>query len=163
MNAETLKELYVSELQDLYNAETQLVKALPKMAEGSGSPKLATAFRAHLDQTKGHVARLERILESLGEKPGGHTCKAMKGLVAEGDEILKAKGEDDVRDAGIIVAAQKVEHYEIAGYGSVCAFAKQLGRTEDLKLLKATLAEEKHADEALTELAESTINAEAAR
>lgn len=162
MNAESMTALYIDELKDLHNAEIQLVKALPKVAEACGNPKLAEAFRDHLEQTKNHAARLERILEGLGEEAKGETCEAMRGLVREGEEILKADGEDDVRDAGIIVAAQKIEHYEIAGYGSVCAFAKHLNRMDDLRVLRTTLEEEKQADKHLNELAESTINVRAA-
>jgi len=128
MNLETLKELYVNELRDLYNAENQLIKALPKMAKGASSDDLKEAFEKHLEQTKGHVQRLEQVFQELGGKAKGKTCQAMKGLIEEGSEVLKADGEDSVIDAAIIVAAQKVEHYEIAGYGSVRTFAQLLGQ-----------------------------------
>jgi ferritin-like metal-binding protein YciE len=161
MKAGSMMELYVSELQDMFAAEEMLIRALPKMAERSNSPELADAFQHHLSETKEHSNRLREIITRLGHKPGGERCKAMEGLIAEGEDILKARGEDDVRDAGIIVAAQKVEHYEIAGYGSLCAFARHLGRQEDMSLLQATLEEEKNADRTLTNIAESEINVEA--
>src|SRR6266446_8660194 len=116
MKLDTLKTLYVDELRDLYNAENQLIKALPKMAKGASSEELPKAFEKHLEQTKTHVERLEEVFEELGEKPNGKTCKAMKGLIEEGSEILHEDGEESVIDAGIIVAAQKVEHYEIASF-----------------------------------------------
>src|SRR4029453_12713663 len=126
MKLKTLKKLYTDELRDLYNAETQLLKALPKMAKAASSDDLKDAFEKHLEQTKGHVERLEQVVEALGEKPKGKTCRGMKGLIEEGSEILKEDGEESIIDAGIIVAAQKVEHYEIAGYGSVRTFAHLL-------------------------------------
>jgi ferritin-like metal-binding protein YciE len=162
MNAKTMLDLYTGEIQDLYNAETQLTKALPKMAKAATSPALADAFRAHLEQTQEHVRRLEQVLKGLNKKAGGETCEAMQGLIAEGDEIAKSQGEGAVRDAGLILAAQKVEHYEIAGYGTLCTFAKLLGRKDDARLLKETLQEEKDTNSALTGLAESEINLEAA-
>ena len=161
MNLETLKELYVNELRDLYNAENQLVKALPKMAKGASSDELKEAFEKHLEQTKGHVQRLEEVFEELGEKTKGKTCQAMKGLIEEGSEVLKADGEDSVIDAGIIVAAQKVEHYEIAGYGSVRTFAQLLGHDKSAELLQETLDEESEANELLNKLAEDIVNPEA--
>ena len=135
MNLETLKELYVEELRDLYNAENQLIKALPKMVKGASSDELKEAFETHLEQTKGHVQRLEQVFEELGEKTKGKTCQAMKGLIEEGSEVLKADGEGSVLDAAIIVAAQKVEHYEIASYGSVRTFAQLLGQDKSAELL----------------------------
>jgi ferritin-like metal-binding protein YciE len=161
MNLETLKELYVNELRDLYNAENQLVKALPKMAKGASSDELKEAFEKHLEQTKGHVQRLEEVFEELGEKTKGKTCQAMKGLIEEGSEVLKADGDDSVIDAGIIVAAQKVEHYEIAGYGSVRTFAQLLGQDNSAELLQQTLDEESEANELLNKLAEDIVNPEA--
>jgi len=158
MKADTLLNLYIGELQDLYNAEKQLLKALPKMQEAASTEELAEAFGKHLIETNTHVERLETIIKDLGKKPGGEKCEAMKGLITEGDEIAEADGVDNVRDAGIIVAAQKVEHYEIAGYGSMCAFAKVLGRKQDLKLLTKTLEEEKAADAKLSELADGIVN-----
>ena len=163
MNLDTLKELYVNELRDLYNAENQLVKALPKMAKGASSDELKEAFEKHLEQTKAHVERLEEVFEELGEKTKGKTCEAMKGLIEEGSEVLKADGEDSVIDAGIIVAAQKVEHYEIASYGSVRTFANLLGQKEAARLLQATLDEESEANELLNELAEGVVNTDALR
>ena len=161
MSLDTLEKLYISELRDLYSAETQLVKALPKMVKGASSPELKDAFEQHLEQTKGHVERLEQLFEQLGESPRGKTCHAMKGLIEEGSEILKEEGEDSVLDAGIIVAAQKVEHYEIASYGSVRTFANLLGKDEEAKLLQSTLDEEAETNQILTQLAESIVNPEA--
>ena len=161
MNLETLKELYVNELRDLYNAENQLLKALPKMAKGASSEELKDAFEKHLEQTKSHVERLEEVFEDIGEKPKGKTCRAMKGLIEEGSEILEEDGEESVIDAGIIVAAQKVEHYEIASYGSVRTFAQLLGKDRSADLLQTTLDEESEANELLTKLAEDIVNPEA--
>jgi ferritin-like metal-binding protein YciE len=161
MNLETLKELYVNELRDLYNAENQLIKALPKMAKAASSDELKEAFEKHLEQTKGHVDRLEEVLEEIGEKAKGKTCHGMKGLIEEGSEVLKADGDDSVIDAGIIVAAQKVEHYEIAGYGSVRTFAQLLGQDKSAELLQQTLDEESEANELLNKLAEDIVNPEA--
>ena len=161
MRLDTLEKLYISELRDLYSAENQLLKALPKMAKGASSPELKDAFEKHLEQTKGHVQRLEQLFEQLEESPQGKTCQAMKGLIKEGSEILKEDGEDSVLDAGLIVAAQKVEHYEIASYGSVCTFAELLGKDEAAELLQSTLDEESETNEILTQLAESIVNPEA--
>jgi ferritin-like metal-binding protein YciE len=161
MKLNTLEQLYVSELRDIYSAENQLLKALPKMAKGASSPELKDAFQKHLEQTKGHVERLEQIFQQLDENPRGKTCHAMKGLIEEGSEILKEDGEESVLDAGIIVAAQKVEHYEIAGYGSVRTFANLLGKDEEAKLLQSTLDEESETNEILNRLAETVVNPEA--
>jgi len=161
MKLETLKTLYIDELRDLYNAENQLVKALPKMAKAASSEELQDAFEKHLEQTKSHVDRLEEVFEEIGEKPKGKTCKAMKGLIDEGSEILKEDGEESVIDAGIIVAAQKVEHYEIASYGSVRTFAQLLGKDRSAELLQRTLDEESEANEVLNKLAEDIVNPEA--
>ena len=158
---ESLRDLYILELRDLYNAENQLVKALPKMAKAASEPKLQKAFESHLEETKGHVERLEQILDALGEKPTGETCHAMKGLVEEGGEFIKAKGNESVIDAGLIGAAQRVEHYEIAGYGTARALAEHLGEDEAVDLLQQTLDEEAAADKKLTEIAESSIGAHA--
>jgi ferritin-like metal-binding protein YciE len=163
MKLNTLQKLYTDELRDLYNAENQLLKALPKMAKAASSEELKEAFEQHLEQTKGHVKRLEQVFEGLDEKPKGKTCRAMKGLIQEGSEILEEDGETSVRDAGIIVAAQKVEHYEIAGYGSVRTFAHLLGQNKAAELLQATLDEESETNEVLNRLAESVINPEAVR
>jgi ferritin-like metal-binding protein YciE len=162
MKLNTLEQLYLSELRDLYSAENQLLKALPKMAKGATSPELKDAFEQHLEQTKGHVERLEELFQQLQESPKGKTCHGMKGLIEEGSEILKEDGEGSVLDAGIIVAAQKVEHYEIASYGSVRTFANLLGKGEDAKLLQSTLDEESETNEILNGLAESVVNPEAA-
>ena len=163
MKLDTLQKLYTSELRDLYNAENQLLKALPKMAKAASSEELKNAFEKHLEQTKSQVERLEQVFEELDEKPKGKTCRAMKGLVEEGSEILQQDGEESVLDAGIIVAAQKVEHYEIAGYGSVRTFAHLLGQNKAAELLQTTLDEESEANELLNKLAESIINPEAIR
>jgi len=161
MKLDTLKTLYINELRDLYNAENQLVKALPKMAKAASSKELTDAFQKHLEQTKTHVERLEEVFEEIGEKPKGKTCQAMKGLIKEGSEILHEDGEESVIDAGIIVAAQKVEHYEIAGYGSVRTFAQLLGKDKSADLLQTTLDEESEANELLNKLAEDIVNPEA--
>ena len=161
MKLDTLRKLYVSELRDLYNAENQLLKALPKIAKAAASDDLRHALENHLEQTEGHVERLEQVFADLDEKPAGKTCHAMKGLIEEGSEILEEKGEESVLDAGIIVAAQKVEHYEIAGYGSVRTFAKLLGENEAATILQKTLDEESEANELLNSLAEEIVNPEA--
>jgi ferritin-like metal-binding protein YciE len=163
MKLNTLQKLYTDELRDLYNAENQLLKALPKMAKAALSEELKEAFEQHLEQTKGHVKRLEQVFEEIDEKPKGKICRAMKGLIQEGSEVLEEDGENSVRDAGIIVAAQKVEHYEIAGYGSVRTFAHLLGQNKAAELLQATLDEESETNEVLNRLAESVINPEAVR
>jgi ferritin-like metal-binding protein YciE len=157
---EGLKELYVDELKDIYNAENQLVKALPKMAKAAVSNELRKGFEEHLEQTKGHVQRLEQIFQKLGESPKGKKCKGMEGLVEEGSEVMEDDFEGAVKDAALIGAAQRVEHYEIAAYGTVCAFAERLGESEQAELLSQTLEEEKQTDERLTKLAEQ-INLEA--
>ena len=161
MKLNTLQKLYTDELRDLYNAENQLLKALPKMAKAASSEELKEAFEKHLEQTKGHVKRLEQVFEELEEKPKGKTCRAMKGLIEEGSEILQQEGEESILDAGIIVAAQKVEHYEIASYGSVRTFAHLLGQNKAAELLQTTLDEESETNELLNRLATSTINPEA--
>lgn len=161
MKLNTLKQLYIEELRDLHSAENQLLKALPKMAKGASSDELKLAFENHLDQTKVHVERLEEIFEGLDEAPKGKTCQAMKGLVEEGSEILEEEGEESVLDAGIIAAAQKVEHYEIASYGTVRTFAQLLGEDEAAELLQETLDEEGEADKLLTQLAQDMVNPEA--
>jgi ferritin-like metal-binding protein YciE len=153
MSEKGLKDLYLDELRDIYNAENQLVKALPKMAKASTYPKLKAGFEEHLQQTQGHVQRLEQIFSSLAEDPKGKTCKGMKGLVEEGEEAIGEDYENNVKDAGIIGAAQRVEHYEMAAYGTARELAKILGRTEDAVLLEQTLEEEKETDKKLTTLA----------
>lgn len=161
MKLESLKDLYLEQLKDLYSAETQLVEALPKMAEAASARDLRQAFNDHLRQTAEHVRRLERIFQDLGDSPKGHTCEGMKGLVKEGEEMIKMQGEPAVLDAGLIAAAQRVEHYEIAGYGTVRTYAELLGRSEHVSLLERTLQEEEDTDEKLTQLAESHVNEEA--
>lgn len=158
MKLDTLQKLYVEELRDLYDAENQLLKALPKMAKAASSAELKQVFEDHLDETKEHVERLEDIFKGLDESPKGKTCKAMKGLVEEASEIIEVEGEESILDAGIIAAAQKVEHYEIASYGTVCAWAKLLGEEEEADLLQQTLDEEGAADKNLSELAEEIVN-----
>src|SRR5580698_7292584 len=160
MANEGLRELYIDELKDLYSAETQLVKALPKMAKGASSEELREGFEEHLDQTKGHVQRLEQIFQALGESPKGKKCKGMEGLIKEGGEMIEEDPAPEELDAGLISAAQRVEHYEIAGYGCVSTYAKLLGEDEAISLLRLTLKEEKETDEKLTQLAGS-INLEA--
>ena len=155
-----LHDVYVEQLKDLYSAEVQLTKALPKMAKASTSPSLAQGFQEHLEQTKTHVSRLEEIFEALDEKPTGKTCKAMKGLIEEGSEAIEEDASPAAKDALLIAAAQRVEHYEIAGYGSVKTYAHLLEEEDAAKLLEQTLQEEVETDEKLTEAAE-TINVEA--
>ena len=148
-----LKDLYIDELKDLYNAENQLVKALPKMARAASSDELRRGFEEHLEQTKGHVKRLEKIFQALGESPKGKKCKGMEGLIAEGSEAMKEDYEGSVLDAALIGAAQRVEHYEIAGYGTVRSMAETLGESNHVSLLEETLEEEKETAEKLSELA----------
>src|ERR1700677_3589188 len=159
MEESALKELYIDELKDLYSAENQLVKALPKMAKAATSPDLKAGFEEHLEQTKGHVQRLETIFQQLGESPKGKKCKGMEGLIEEGSEAIE-EYDGELLDAALIGAAQRVEHYEMAGYGTVSAFAKVLGESEHVTLLDETLEEEKETDEKLTDLA-SDINSKA--
>ncbi|HEX3544301.1 MAG TPA: ferritin-like domain-containing protein [Candidatus Acidoferrum sp.] len=160
MEHQALRELYVDELKDIYNAENQLVKALPKMAKAATSDELRTGFEEHLEQTRGHVQRLEQIFKELGEKPSGKKCKGMEGLVAEGQEMMGEDFEDDVMDAALISAAQRVEHYEIAAYGTVRTYAELLGEDTAVQLLEQTLEEEKETDQKLTDMA-SEINVKA--
>lgn len=161
MKLNNLEDLLLHELKDLYSAETQLVKALPKMAKAASHEDLKAAFEEHLEQTEGHVERLNEISEMLGKKLTGHTCKAMKGLVEEGADLISEDADRSVRDAGLIGAAQRVEHYEIAGYGTARCLAEQLGHDEIAELLEQTLEEEKQTDENLSELATSSINVDA--
>ncbi|MDB6126706.1 MAG: hypothetical protein JWM35_602 [Verrucomicrobia bacterium] len=156
----SLQELLIDELKDLFNAENQLVKALPKMAKAASNPDLKAGFTTHLAETRGHVTRLEKAMRALGEKPKGKTCHAMQGLVEEGAEAIKLDAPDSVRDAALIGAAQRVEHYEIAAYGTAKAFAEALGEAEVVDLLQATLDEEGETDKKLTELS-ATVNEEA--
>jgi len=161
MSMESLHDLYVSELKDLYNAENQILKALPKMAKAATNPDLQKAFQMHLEQTEGHVERLEQIFANLGVSPKGKKCKGMEGVIAEGKEMMEEEAEPEVMDAGLISAAQRVEHYEMAGYGSVRNYAKLLGDENAARLLQKTLDEEGETDKKLTQLAESHINMEA--
>ena len=161
MELETLRDLYIDELKDLYNAEKQLVKALPKMVKASTHPELKRAFADHLEKTEGHVQRLETIFADLDVSPRGKKCVGMEGLIEEADEMVKDKPNPDVLDAGLISKAQHVEHYEMAGYGTVRTYAEQLGEQKHVELLQQTLNEEKEADQLLTELGVSSINADA--
>jgi len=156
--AKTLTDLFHDQLQDAYSAETQLTKALPKMAKAATSDDLRQGFEQHLTETKNQLTRLETVCKQVGCKTGSNTCEAMEGLIEEGEEIMGLDLEDDALDAGLIAAAQKVEHYEMALYGTLCAFAKQLGHPEAARVLHETLEEERRTDEKLTELAERGIN-----
>ena len=159
--AQGLRDLFEDELKDIYWAEKALTKAIPKMAKNASSEELVTALNDHLEVTKGHVERLEEAFRILGKAARAKKCDAMEGLVKEAEGIMEDTEEGVVRDAGIISAAQKVEHYEIATYGTLCAFGKTLGEDEVVDLLHQTLDEEKEADQTLTEIAESSINVEA--
>lgn len=156
--AKDLKELFIDSLKDIYWAENALTKALPKMAENATSEKLKSALKSHLIETENHVARLQEAFEMIGEKAEGKKCKAMDGIIDEGEEIIKETEPGDVRDAGIIAAGQKVEHYEIATYGAIISWAKQLNLDDVAELLHETLKEEKAADKKLSEIAESGVN-----
>jgi ferritin-like metal-binding protein YciE len=160
MEMDSLRDLFVEQLQDLYSAENQILKALPKMIKTAKSEQLKAGFQEHLEQTKQQVERLEQIFETLEEDAEGKTCKGMQGLLKEGEELMGEDADDDVMDAGLISAAQHVEHYEIAGYGTVRTYAELLGEKEAAKLLQTTLDEEKATDEKLTKLA-SKINVKA--
>lgn len=162
MKLDSLRDVLTESVRDLYNAETQLVKALPRMAKAASSPELKTALTEHLEETKRQVERLDRVCELLGVKAKGKTCQAMKGLIEEGAEIIAEDGDPSAKDAALIGAAQKVEHYEIAGYGTARTFASILGEDDVAALLQATLDEEGAADEKLTSIAESGLNQEAA-
>jgi ferritin-like metal-binding protein YciE len=161
MRLETLKDLYIAELKDLYSAEKQIVKALPKMIKATKHPELKAAFKTHLHQTAEHVTRIEQICKELGATPRGKKCVGMEGLLEEGSQLIGEEPDDDVLDAGLISAAQHVEHYEMAGYGTVRTYARQLGFDEQAKILQQTLNEEGQTDHLLTALAEAGINLEA--
>jgi len=163
MNLQNLQDLYKDTLKDLYSAEEQITKALPKMAEHASSPELKKAFQAHLKQTEEHIKRIEQIFQSLDGKPGGKKCKGMEGLIKEGDELMKENADPAVLDAGLIAAAQKVEHYEIAGYGTARTYAQMLGMEDHARLLDQTVNEEGDTDKKLTKLAEERINIKAQR
>ena len=157
----SMNDLFVNQIEDLYDAEQRLTKALPKMAEAAHSSQLKQAFQSHLTETEGHVRRLEQIFRELNTDPTRETCEAMKGLISEGEEMIKAHGDPDIKDAALIAAAQRVEHYEISGYGTARSFAQRLGLTQAANLLQQTLQEEKAADEKLTNIAESSVNVKA--
>src|ERR1041384_6566056 len=157
----TLEDMYMDLLKDLYSAEKQLVKALPKMAKAASNSDLQKAFQDHLRQTEGHVDRIERIFSDAGGSPRGKKCVGMEGLVQEGAEVMKENAEPDVMDAGLIAAAQKVEHYEIAGYGTARTWAERIGNDKAARLLQQTLDEESMANEKLTQIAESQVNVQA--
>ncbi len=161
MEMNSLQDLFIHDLKDLYNAEIQLTKALPKMAKAASDPNLKQAFQTHFAETEQHVQRLEQILQELDESPEGKKCKAMEGLIEEGKDLIDEDAEPEVMDAGLIGAAQKVEHYEIAGYGTVRTYAQMLGNDQAARLLQQTLDEEGATNKKLTELAMECINAEA--
>lgn len=160
MEIDSLRKLYIEELKDLYSAEKQILQALPKMARKASNPQLKAGFEEHLRQTEGHVERLDQIFEALGKSPRGKKCKGMEGLLEEGKEVMQEDMDDETRDAALIAAAQRVEHYEMAGYGTVRTYAQLLGEREAGKLLQQTLDEEGQTDKKLTQLAGS-INVEA--
>ena len=161
MKIQSMKDLFLEQIRDLYSGETQIVKALPKMMEAASNQELREGFAEHLEQTQTHVARLEDIFTRLEEKPGGVKCVGMEGVLKEGEEMIDSTETGSVRDAGLIAAAQRVEHYEMAGYGSAREFARQLGDMSAVQLLEETLEEEKETDERLTEIAMSMVNDEA--
>jgi ferritin-like metal-binding protein YciE len=163
MDIDSLEKLFVHELKDLYSAENQILEALPKMAKKASSPDLRKAFESHRRQTEEQVKRLEQIFDSLEYQPGGHKCRGMEGLIEEGEEVMEDAEDDATRDAGMIAAAQRVEHYEIAGYGTARTYARLLGNDEAARLLQQTLDEEGETDKKLTMLAESGINRDAMR
>jgi ferritin-like metal-binding protein YciE len=158
MKLNTLEDLYVHELKDLFSAEQQIIKALPKMAKAASSKELAAGFQEHLEQTKGHAQRLEKILSSRKQTTRGPKCKGMEGVIAEGAEMIVEEADVEVKDAGLIAAAQRVEHYEMAGYGTARTYAELLGDKEGAELLALTLEEERQTDQKLSELAKSTVN-----
>jgi ferritin-like metal-binding protein YciE len=161
MALQSLEDLFLEDLKDVYNAEHQILKALPRMAKKASAPELKRAFEQHLKQTETQVQRLERVFSSIGEKAKGKTCKGMQGLIEEGKEMMSEDIEEDVLDAALIAAAQKVEHYEIAAYGTLRAYAEMLGNQQAAKLLQQTLDEEGETDKKLTQLAEQLVNVEA--
>jgi len=162
MEIDSLRELYVDELKDLYSAEKQILQALPKMVKKASDAKLKAAFQEHLEVTQKQLERLDQVFEQIGKSPRGKKCKAMEGLIEEGKETMQEDMEAEVMDAALIAAAQRIEHYEIAGYGTVRTYAQLLGEDKQAKLLQQTLNEEGDADKKLTQLAESSINVEAA-
>lgn len=158
MSLDSLSDLFLDELRDILSAEKQLVKALPRMAKAASSPELKSGFQKHLSETEGHVERLKQIFESIGETARAKTCKAMEGLIEEGADIIKEDAQPEVKDAALIAAAQKVEHYEIATYGTLITWAKLLGQQQTADILAMTLEEEKATDLTLSELAETDVN-----
>ncbi|MGH9377683.1 MAG: ferritin-like domain-containing protein [Terriglobia bacterium] len=162
MKYETLKDLYLDELRDIYDAENEIVKALPKMADAAASPQLRAAFEHHLQETKQHVTRLEQVFQGMGEKPKAKKCDGVRGILQEGEDLIGEKGDRAVRDAGLIAGAQRVEHYEMAVYGSLRTWAGQLANSRAVELLSETLNEEKEADHKLTEIAAGSVNKQAA-
>jgi ferritin-like metal-binding protein YciE len=162
MSLDSLQSLFLEELKDVYHAEKQLVKALPRLAKAANSPELKEAITAHLEETEGHVERIERIFQDLGQAARGKRCKGMEGLLEEGKEVMEEEGEPAVIDAALIAGAQRVEHYEIAAYGCLRTYAQLLGHDNAVKLLSETLAEEEAADQKLSAIAEGTVNAQAA-
>jgi len=162
MELNTLTDLYIQELKDLYSAEKQILKALPKLVKAANNPQLKEGFENHLSQTREHAARLEKHLERLGQTTRGPKCKGIEGVLKEGEEIIEEEADEEVRDAALIAAAQRVEHYEIAGYGCARTFARLLGDKAGAKVLQKTLDEEAETDQKLTKLAESTVNLAAA-
>jgi ferritin-like metal-binding protein YciE len=163
MSVKSFQDLYVQELRDLHSAERQLIEALPRVAKAAASPELKSAVEKHLEETMGQLARLDSIFEQLGEKGTGHRCKAMEGLIEEGKEMMEEVQQGPLLDAALIGGAQKIEHYEIAGYGTARTFAEMLGRREHIELLQATLDEEAATDEALTQIATTMVNEQAAQ
>jgi ferritin-like metal-binding protein YciE len=163
LTLDNLENVLTLQLRDLYSAEDQLIDALPKMADAASSPDLRSAFTTHLEETREQKLRLEQAFRLLGQEPEAESCEAMEGLISEGDEIAMMEGDSDVKDAALIAAAQRVEHYEIAGYGCARTFARKLGQDDVAALLQRTLDEEGNADKTLTDIAESFVNAEAAR
>lgn len=158
MKLETLKDLYIQEIKDLYSAEKQILQALPKMAKAASNARLKAGFEEHLAQTKEHASRLEKLLASHSQTTRGPKCKGMEGVLKEGAEMIEDEADEEVRDAGLIAAAQRVEHYEMAGYGCARTYAELLGDKDGAKILQLTLNEEGDTDKKLTKLAESTIN-----
>ena len=163
MQMESLQELLIEEMRDIYSAENQLLKAMPKMAKKASNPQLKKALETHRKETEGQVQRLQKVFEKLGKKPTGKKCSAMEGLIEEGKEMMGEDMEEDTMDAALISIAQKIEHYEIASYGTVRTWAQQLGDEQTARVLQQTLDEEGKTDKLLTELAESSINVEAAQ
>jgi ferritin-like metal-binding protein YciE len=162
MKYESLRDLYLDELRDMYDGENAIVKALPKMADAAASPDLRSAFLHHPEQTKTHVTRLERLFEAMGEKPKAKKCDGVRGIIEEGEDLISQKGDQSVMDAGLIAGAQRVEHYEMAVYGSLRTWAQRINNPQAVSLLEQTLDEEKEADRTLTQIAEGSVNRQAA-